>query len=335
MADLILTLTMAVWGSSFAVLRFFLLGAGGDPSLAASPLAVLAVRMAIASSLLGLFMLVRRKVLGKPELAAPGAMRTLLRDGALVGGLLALGFLLQTEGLSRTSASRSGFFTGLLVVFVPVLEFLFFRKKPALPALLALGLAFFGMALLAGPVVGAPGGSTLLGDLLTVGCALVFAGQIIALGRAAPRNPILPLTLIQLVMVGLAAALVGPLIEPTQLPRDPRLAAAIVYLAVFATLIAFLVQTWAQRVVSPVRMALLSALEPVFAALFAAVLIHERLERRELLGGGLIVAGVIVGELGAALRTHQRGAQQRRDDAAARVVAQDAQTSAQGGSPRS
>jgi len=260
MADLILTLTMAVWGSSFAVLRFFLLGAGGDPSLAASPLAVLAVRMAIASSLLGLFMLVRRKVLGKPELAAPGAMRTLLRDGALVGGLLALGFLLQTEGLSRTSASRSGFFTGLLVVFVPVLEFLFFRKKPALPALLALGLAFFGMALLAGPVVGAPGGSTLLGDLLTVGCALVFAGQIIALGRAAPRNPILPLTLIQLVMVGLAAALVGPLIEPTQLPRDPRLAAAIVYLAVFATLIAFLVQTWAQRVVSPVRMALLSAL---------------------------------------------------------------------------
>ncbi len=301
MADLALAISMAVWGSSFAVLRYFLLGGGGDPALAASPLITLAVRMGLASALLGLFLLARRIVRGAPK-AAGGATREFLRDGLLCGVLLAIGFLLQTEGLSRTTASRSGFLTGLLVVFVPLLEYLLFRKKPAPPALVALALAFTGMALLAGPL---DGGGTLVGDWLTVGCALVFAGQILAVGRAAQRHSILSLLFIQLVCVGVAAAVVGPLVETTQLPRDPRLLGAILYLAIFATLIAFSVQIWAQRTLPPVRIALLSSLEPVFAAIFAALLLHERLTKRELVGGALIVVGVIVGELGAALRSHR------------------------------
>jgi drug/metabolite transporter (DMT)-like permease len=315
-ADLALVFVMAVWGSSFAVLRFFLSGAGGDASQAASPLLVLAARMAVASVLLVAFLAARPS--GRADLRAlfaPGALGPggVLRDGLVCGALLAVAFLLQTEGLPRTTASRSGFLTGLLVAFVPLLELALYRKRPSPPALLALGLSMAGMALLSGAVslsaaqggamAGgiAPIGSTLAGDVLTTLCALVFAGHILVLGRVTGRHPIAVLVLVQLLCVGLAAALVGPLVEVGRLPAAPRLWLAIVYLAVFCTLVAYGVQTWAQRVVAPVRMALLNSLEPVFAALWAGVFLGERLSTAERLGGGLIVLAVVVGEAGAAL----------------------------------
>jgi len=87
----------------------------------------------------------------------------------------------------------------------------------------------------------------------------------------------------------------GPLMESPHFSNGVRLWAALGYLALFATLLAFGIQTWAQKVISPVRVALISSLEPVFAALWAALLLGERLTARELVGGGLIVVGVLVG----------------------------------------
>jgi drug/metabolite transporter (DMT)-like permease len=310
MADLALVAIMAIWGSSFAVLRFFF-GGSGAPQLA-SPLLLLAARMGIASALLALYLGASREGRAQLRVLAPrSALQrgSLLRDGLLCGALLAGGFLLQSEGLQRTTASRSGFFTGLLVVLTPLLELLLFRKRPTPAALLGVLLAFVGMALLAGAT--GPGGETAsaaLGDALTVGCALVFALHILALGRVAGRHPVLPLLLVQLLVVAVVAALVGPLVERPRLAADPRLWAAICYLAVFATLLCIGVQTWAQRKVAPVRVALLSSLEPVFAALWASALLGEQLTLREKLGGALIVLGVAVGEAGTALLARARPA---------------------------
>jgi drug/metabolite transporter (DMT)-like permease len=294
LADLALTLIMAVWGSSFAILRALMGGA------ASTPLALVAVRMGLATALLVVFLALFRR----------GDLRALrgalLRDGLFCGALLGVGFLLQTEGLQRTTASRSGFLTGMLVVLVPLLEFAFFRKRPALPALLGVLLAFAGMSTLSAPWTDASQ-ATLLGDWLTVGCALVFAGHIIALGRLAPRHPVMPMLLLQLATTFALAALAGPLVETQHFSNTPRLWMALLFLALFATLLAFGIQTWAQKVVSPVRVALISSLEPVFAALWAALLIGERLSGREFLGGALIVLGVAVGEASAALRA-RRGA---------------------------
>ncbi|GAC1551006.1 MAG: DMT family transporter [Myxococcales bacterium] len=309
MADLALVAVMAIWGSSFAVIRFFL-GGTGAPRLA-SPLLLLAARMGLATALLAAFLLAVPS--GRAELRrlvswrAARAPESLLRGGLLCGVLLAIGFLLQIEGLQRTTASRSGFLTGLLVVFTPLFELLLFRKRPAPAALLGVLLAFSGMALLAGPT-GGGSASTAAGDALTVGCAVVFALHIIALGRAARRHAVLPLLLVQLATVGAVAALAGPLVEMPTLATAPRLWLAIAYLAVFATLLAFGVQTWAQRKLAPVRIALLSSLEPVFAALWAALLLAEQLAPREKLGGTLIVLGVAVGEAGTALFARARPA---------------------------
>ena len=141
MADLALTLIMAVWGSSFAILRS-LLGDG-----AASPLALVAVRMAVASALLLGFMAASSK--GRAQLRS--LRGELLRDGVFVGALLGIGFVMQIEGLQRTTASRSGFLTGTLVVLVPLIELAVFRKRPALPAAIGVLLAFVGMTVLSAP----------------------------------------------------------------------------------------------------------------------------------------------------------------------------------------
>src|SRR4051812_11863151 len=287
MADLALVLLMAVWGATFAIVRV-LVGSGDSP---ASPILLVAVRMGIAFALLLVF------------LAFRGGMRPtpgLLRDGLVCAALLGCGFLLQIEGQHRTTASRSGFLTGLLVVFVPLIELVFFKKRPSLPQIAGVVIAVVGMAVLSGG--GAAGHAQLLGDLLTLGCAVVFALHIVVLGRVAPRHDVLPLLLVQLGGTCLLAAVCGPLVETQHLRADSGTLAALAYLAVFATLLAFGIQTWAQRKLSSVRFALISALEPVFAALWAALLIGERLSPLELSGGALIVVGVVTGEVGTALR---------------------------------
>ena len=286
---------MAIWGSSFAILRSLL----GDA--AASPLALVAVRMAIASALLAGFM-------AATPAGREGLRRIrgpLLRDGCFAGALLGVGFLLQTEGLQRTTASRSGFLTGTLVVLTPLIELALFRKRPSGPSLAGVLLAFVGISVLSAPWSDASQ-ATALGDALTLACAVVFAGQIVALGRIAPKYPVLPLLLLQLASIAVIAAAAGPMVEEQHFSGAPRLWLALVYLAIFATLLAFGVQTWAQKILPPVRVALISSLEPVFAALWAALLSGERLTGRELAGGALIVLGVVVGEAGAALRAAPR-----------------------------
>jgi drug/metabolite transporter (DMT)-like permease len=287
MADLALVALMAIWGSTFAIVRV-LVGSGSSP---VSPILLVALRMALAFGLLLAYLGLRGGI---------GLGRRLLRDGLVCAALLGGGFLLQIEGQHRTTASRSGFLTGLLVVFVPLIELCFFKKRPAAPQIAGVGIAIVGMAVLSGG--GEAGRAQLVGDLLTFGCALVFAVHIVVLGRVAPRHDVLPLLLVQLGGTGLLAAICGPLVEAQRFEPDPRTLAALAYLALFATLLAFGVQTWAQRKLSSVRFALISALEPVFAALWAAVLIGERLSAWELSGGALIVLGVVTGEVGTALR---------------------------------
>lgn len=294
-ADLALVGLMAVWGTTFPIVRVAF--RGDHP--AASPLAFVAARMALAVAMLAAWLALRERA-SLAAMFTRAALRPggIVRDGAIVGALLAVGFLLQNEGAARTTASRSAFLTGLLVPLVPLFEAALFKRPPRRSSVFAVGLAFAGVALLTSPW-DAGAGATAAGDALTVACAVVFALHINALGRFAPRHGAKALVLVQLTCVALAASVVGPLVETPHLEPRPALGLALAYMAVFATVLAFSVQAWSQQRTTPVRLALISALEPLFAALFSAFALGERLGPAGYVGGALIVGGIVVGELGA------------------------------------
>ncbi len=286
LAFLLLAAVAAIWGGTFVLVKSAL--------AQASPLLFNLLRMVLAAAVLLATNGRRLRRLPPSTWAA----------GAIAGSLLGAGYQLQTAGLARTSAIKSAFLTGLIVVLVPLLSFArVFRgptARPPRPAVLGgTAIAFAGLFLLATP----PGtplhalpSALSLGDLLTLGCALAFAGHLLALSRLSsiPADQLAPL---QIAFAALFMLLTLPLGGTPHLHWTRELALALTITAVFATALAFTVQTWAQQHLSATTTALLLTLEPVFALLFSLLFLGERLSLRSALGAGLILLGIALTEL--------------------------------------
>ena len=219
----------------------------------------------------------------------------------LIGIALFAGYAFQTAGLHLTTPAKAGFITGLSVVIVPVVSALWLRQAPERNAWLGVGLAMVGLALLSlqNGLAIAPG------DLLVFCCALAFAAHILLTGRFAPQfDPVL-LTFGQIVVVMLLSGVAALLFDVrssgglTSLfaGLNAKVLFAAAFTGLFATSLAFGVQTVAQRFTSSTHTALVFAAEPVFAALFSFLLIGEMLGPRQLLGCTLILAGMVVAEM--------------------------------------
>ena len=286
-ADLVLGAVTLVWGSSFVVVRHAL-----DD---APPMAFLFWRFFLAALLTG-------------ALAARSPKsRAALRDGLVLGFLLALGMSVQVVGQAETTASKAGFLTGLAVVLTPFVAFFRTRKLPSVENALGIALACAGFFLLTFP---ATGGSVNRGDLFVAACGIVFAFYGVELAERAGAHDALWLTAIQLAVTAavagalslvlrlpLLAGLPAAALEARPIPWHGSFPVTVVYLGSVCTVLAFLLWTWAQGRMSAVHGAILLALEPVFAALFAAWLLAERLGPRGLAGGTMVLAGIIVSEL--------------------------------------
>lgn len=287
-ADLALLMVTLIWGATFVMVK----GAvAGFPVFA-----FLAVRFLLAS--LALLPLVATRLRSasseKRSRATREASRRHLRAGGIVGLLLFAGYALQTIGLRYTTASKAGFITGLSVAIVPLLSALLLRRAPDRLAILGVALATLGLALLSL-------GEDLTvnrGDLLVLGCALAFASHIVAVGAFAPRMDALTLAFFQIATVALVSGLTSLAVERPWPAMPGHVLFAAAFTGVLATSLAFAVQTAAQRFTSPTHTALIFAAEPVFAALFGYLLAGERLGSRGLMGCALILAGMIVAELG-------------------------------------
>ena len=267
----------AVWGITFVQVK---------DAVALYPLfAFLAVRFVIASA----------------TLAGPAArrLRSLDRQGWMAAGglgvLLAAGYALQTAGLERTTVSSAGFITGLYVVFTPLLALALFRLRAAPAVWAGVAVSTLGLGLLSGV-----GDGSTAGDLLVLAGSAAYSLQIVLLERYAPRYDALAFTEVELLAAAAGFALVAVALGQIELPRGWTVWGALLVTGIFASALAFLVQTWAQRRTSATQTALAFAMEPVFAAAFGYWLAGDRLGAGGLAGAALIMLGIVLAEPAAA-----------------------------------
>lgn len=216
-----------------------------------------------------------------------------LRHGSILGFFLFASYGFQTMALRFTSASNTGFLTGLSVILVPLLGARFFGHAIAPGVRWGVALAFPGLFLLCtdGALV------FNVGDLLAAVCAVCISLHLILTGSWARGSDIFWLTAVQLGTVTLLSLGVAAGSGKPVLVLHPDTLWALVICALFATVFAFLVQTAVQRVISPAQTALIFCLEPVFAALYAFWAAGERLGGYGYLGALLILVGMVVSEL--------------------------------------
>jgi drug/metabolite transporter (DMT)-like permease len=264
----------AVWGSTFFLLKDVV------ERIPASDL--LAVRFALAAA--ALWLLAPRSV--------AALTRAERRSGLLLGLVYGGGQLLQTVGIQYTSASVSGFVTGMYVVFTPLLGAALLRARIGTAVWFAVALATAGLATLSlqGLAVGGD-------EALTLASALLYAAHIVGLGAWSSGRNAVGLTVVQLltitVVCGLFAAPGG-----VALPQSGGDWFAVAYMALAAGALALVLQTWAQAHMQATRAAIIMTSEPVWAGLFAVLLGGERLGPRVLVGGGLVLAAMYLVELG-------------------------------------
>jgi drug/metabolite transporter (DMT)-like permease len=282
-AHILLILVTFVWGATFVQIKNALEDI--------TPLLFNAVRMALAAAVLALIYRKQIRALRAPALKA----------GLLVGLFLALGYEFQTTGLNLTTASKSGFLTGVSVVLVPVFLALFWRRRVKAWTALGVVSAFLGLYLLTVPAAaqGMTGdfGSVNLGDLLTLICAVSFGFQIILLGRASQRHPFEQIAFLQVATAAALMFVLAPVMETTHVVWSARVVWAILVTGILGTAVAFTIQAWAQQFLPPTNTALIFSLEPVFAWLTSYVVLGERLGARAAAGAVLILAGVLIAEI--------------------------------------
>ena len=215
------------------------------------------------------------------------------RAGLVMGVFLAGGYIFQTLGLEETTASNTGFITGLFVVLTPVLGAIFLRQSIPLVAWTAAGVAAVGLWLLSG----AGTDFNFRGDGLVLVCAFSLAAHILATASAVKRYDVGALLAIQLGVVGLVCLAIGAAAGDLEAPEGATVWSALIVTSLIASALGFFVQTFAQQHAPPARTALILAAEPAFAGLFGWLLNDERLSATGWLGAVLIMTAIVAVEI--------------------------------------
>jgi drug/metabolite transporter (DMT)-like permease len=279
-ADLGLLAVSAIWGFTFPAIQLALRDV--------RPITFVAYRFVLAALVLALVFRGRALRVSWQGLGA----------GVALGLCLAAGALLQTFGLAYTTAPKSAFITALYVVLVPLLAMIVQRVQLRVSSLGAVGLAAVGLYLITMPNVTGLN----LGDLLTMGCAVAFGVHILIAESVTPRNDPIALAFWQVVTTAAvsAAAILGVShLGDLRYHITPWSLTALLVAAVPATAFAFGVQMWAQRETSATHAAVILTGEPVFAALLSWLILRQVMRWPGLLGAALILAGVLLAQVGA------------------------------------
>jgi drug/metabolite transporter (DMT)-like permease len=264
---LLLLLVTAIWGWTFVLVK--------DAVTQYPTLPFLQIRFALAALLMAV--LVHRL-----------PTRREWKLGLIVGAALAGGYLTQTVGLAITSPGNAGLITGMVVVFTPLIGRVF-GAPIRWWTWLATAVSLAGIVLLAGGLSGLN-----IGDVLVLGCAVLFALQLVLLGRWSPGVRSAPLAMVQMIACVVLFSAGG-----SWSLRTPSSSVwiALAITGVFASALAFYVQTLAQRHIDPNRVALIFTLEPAWALVAAFVLAGQRFGLEQALGAALMLIAIVGHEL--------------------------------------
>lgn len=273
-ADLGLLYAAAIWGATFFIVKDALSGI--------DPVTMVAYRFLIAGGLLLIYVLVsKRPLFDNIKYSIPLAV------------MLWFLYVPQTLGLKYTTASNSGFITGLFVAFVPLFLLTIFRRKPTVMEIIASVVSLLGLWILTGGMQ-----YINLGDMLTLVTAVAYALHLLYADKYMKRgfDPYV-FSCQQFLINGLLALATSLAVGlPLEITTNHAFW-TVIFLAVFPTLTAFVIQMVAQKSTSPLRVSLIFALEPVFAAAFAWTIGGEQFVLRRAAGGLLIAAALALSGL--------------------------------------
>jgi drug/metabolite transporter (DMT)-like permease len=278
----LLSLTI-IWGSTFVLTKFILENA--------SPFVYVAIRFFVASLLFAALFFRRLRTISKEVISR----------GLVLGVLLFFGFMLQTIGLKFTTASKSAFVTGLMVVFTPIFQLVIERKAPKIGNIIGVVLVAIGLYLLTSP----KGSEFNIGDALTLVCAVLFSIYTVYLGVYGKEHDPAHLTFIQFASTAIFAAIAIPFLETARLNLTFNFLLNLAYLAVMPTVVALYVMAKYQKYTTPTRSAIIYSMEPPFAAVFAFFIIGEQIRMPGVIGGILIFSGLILSELSEVIFAHK------------------------------
>jgi drug/metabolite transporter (DMT)-like permease len=267
--------TTLIWGGTFTVVKL------GMEEI--SPILLIAIRFLVASVVV--LVLFRTKLF---PITLPTAAR-----GALLGTFLFLGFVAQNIGLTITTASKSAFITGMMVVFVPLLQIVVEKRAPKLGNILGIVLVCLGLWFLTSPAEA----SFNAGDALNLVCAVLFAVYIVYLDVISHDMTTERLVFLQMAATAVLSTITVVLFETPAWSFSAQAVGSMLYLTFLATVLTTWVQTRFQKDTTPTRAVIIFSVEPVIASVIAYFVLDERLGIAGMAGGALILAGVLLSEL--------------------------------------
>ena len=260
--------TTAVWGGAFLVMK--------DSLARQDVYSFLASRFILAAAFMFIY---------KPK-SLTGLDRKFVKRAVLIGLLLCSGFIFQTFGLTQTTVSNTGFITGLYLVFTPLISWILLKREIFKVQWLAVLVATIGLYF-----ISFNGISFGIGEILVFISALLFAGQIVALGEWSDGENTYALTLIQ-ILVSAVIFFALSLKDGFQLPPDNGVWSAVFYTAFFATFLGFLIQVKAQSIMSATVAGVLLAMETPFALFFGLYFDNDPITLRIISGGTLVLVAM-------------------------------------------
>lgn len=284
-ADLMLIFVTMCWGVSYMLMDFCL----GDMT----PFTLNAWRFLVGGLVI---------VFCSPKRIVKHLNKTTIKY-AIICGLSLLGtYCGATIGVQYTTISNSGFLCAMTVVFTPILSVLFLHQKQDFKTIGAVLLSFIGIALLTLNDDFSINTANLKGDLLCLSCGFFYAINLLLVEKAVSNDEVEPYTFgaAQLIVVGICNVLLSPIFsQPDKFigPQSPKVLLATLFLAVFCTGIAFVLQPIAQQYTTASRVGVIFTLEPVFNVIVAFLVLREVLSIKSYIGGFLMVFAIVFMEV--------------------------------------